>query len=585
MPAKRIPQLNSLSSSGAASNDQLVIFDTDADVTKRIDRSALFAASAGSSLVGYTQGGTGASARTVQEKLREVVSVKDFGAVGDGVADDTAAIQAVAALGVAVYFPSGTYRCTAFSITLASGTLFYGDGIGESVIRFVSTTTTSKVDFVTTAGNIAFDRLTIYHDGPVSETAQIITLENNNIQVTNCEIKSNDSVSVDTAVNAFQFTNSNASNIVVSNCEIHNVNRVILRSNATTGIVSGVLFSDNYIHDLGEGGVQFNFPNGAISSVQIIGNRFKDFYSGSEQIFCGGASLTDAVISDNVFQGSCNECVHLEEAGENIVVSNNIFSVDGTGVFLIDNNASGSSAQPQKIIITGNVFTNTGTAGTNSGIKASEDGSGIESYAYVSVTDNIFDNYEYGAELGYGTIIVKNNTFKSCTFGIKTNDARPDIDGNVFENCTTGITALIFTGLVGSNTFNNCTTVANAVAADTTKLAMSGFKVVLNDDIVLPASTTTDVPLGISVGSRIYGLADVVAYIGATAFRYRISELSFDGTTLTDSQKQMVGAGTVAASGFFDSSGDLVFRFNNTGALQTLRYMVVSFSGMWVSAD
>ena len=66
MSAKRIPQLDSLSSSGAASNDQLVIFDTDADVTKRIDRSALFAASAGSSLVGYTQGGTGASARTVQ---------------------------------------------------------------------------------------------------------------------------------------------------------------------------------------------------------------------------------------------------------------------------------------------------------------------------------------------------------------------------------------------------------------------------------------------------------------------------------------------------------------------------------------
>ena len=84
----------------------------------------------------------------------------------------------------------------------ASGLSFaddtYGDGIDKSIIRFVSTTPTSKVDFVTTAGNIAFDRLTIYHDGPVSETAQIITLENNNIQVTNCKIKSNDSVSVDT---------------------------------------------------------------------------------------------------------------------------------------------------------------------------------------------------------------------------------------------------------------------------------------------------------------------------------------------------------------------------------------------------
>jgi hypothetical protein len=59
--------------------------------------------------VSYTPAGTGAVATTVQTKLRETVSVKDFGAVGDGVADDTAAINAAIAASKAVYFPNGTY--------------------------------------------------------------------------------------------------------------------------------------------------------------------------------------------------------------------------------------------------------------------------------------------------------------------------------------------------------------------------------------------------------------------------------------------------------------------------------------------
>jgi hypothetical protein len=65
-------------------------------------------------LVSYTPAGTGAVLTTVQAKLRESVSVKDFGAVGDGVADDTAAIQAaIAATGTGkLIFPKATYLIT-----------------------------------------------------------------------------------------------------------------------------------------------------------------------------------------------------------------------------------------------------------------------------------------------------------------------------------------------------------------------------------------------------------------------------------------------------------------------------------------
>jgi hypothetical protein len=65
------------------------------------------------SLVSYTPAGTGAVTTTVQAKLRQIVSVQDFGAVGDGVTDDTnailLAIAAMPANGAGLNFPPGTY--------------------------------------------------------------------------------------------------------------------------------------------------------------------------------------------------------------------------------------------------------------------------------------------------------------------------------------------------------------------------------------------------------------------------------------------------------------------------------------------
>jgi hypothetical protein len=58
---------------------------------------------------GFTQSGTGAIQRTVENKLKDTVSVKDFGAVGDGVANDTAAINAALTASNAIFFPAGTY--------------------------------------------------------------------------------------------------------------------------------------------------------------------------------------------------------------------------------------------------------------------------------------------------------------------------------------------------------------------------------------------------------------------------------------------------------------------------------------------
>ena len=61
--------------------------------------------------LGFLPAGTGATTRTIQSKLRETVSVEDFGAVGDGVTDDTAAFTAAgsSASEIQVLVPPGVY--------------------------------------------------------------------------------------------------------------------------------------------------------------------------------------------------------------------------------------------------------------------------------------------------------------------------------------------------------------------------------------------------------------------------------------------------------------------------------------------
>lgn len=99
--------------------------------------------------------GTAKFTRTVQQKLQESVSVKDFGAIGDGVADDTDAIQAAIDYaygngGGTVLIPDGTYNVEG-SLAMKSNVTVSCQA--AAIVDFNNSSASTVISFTGTAGS------------------------------------------------------------------------------------------------------------------------------------------------------------------------------------------------------------------------------------------------------------------------------------------------------------------------------------------------------------------------------------------------------------------------------------------------
>jgi hypothetical protein len=87
----------------------------------------------------FTQSGTGAVQRSVESKLRETISVIDYGADNTYATDATSAIQAAITFalitGRTVYIPTGTYKISGTLSIGGNGTTLIGDGINSTILK------------------------------------------------------------------------------------------------------------------------------------------------------------------------------------------------------------------------------------------------------------------------------------------------------------------------------------------------------------------------------------------------------------------------------------------------------------------
>jgi len=320
--------------------------------------------------------GTAQFSRTVQAKLKEWVSVKDFGALGDGTTDDTIAIQnAINAVvqGGSVYIPATTngYRITSF-ILLPSYINIYGDGkntLGSKIIKDFG-------NYFAFSGNtktyISIKNLSI-----IANALQP-TLPNANGGIglqkcTNCEI---DNVYVSGVCGSGVWL-YDSSDCIISNCTMESWNistyhqdaaDISIYSNSNSNLITG-----NICLGGGDHGIIIQDPYSGSSPTgnKVIGNKVGPHQAYGITVYVTHSYDTKSIIANNEVYGilgtslsGCSGMGIYMQSASGIVTGNQVYNccLSTTNFFTLGG-AAISAATPYKypiIISNNNVYAERG---------------------------------------------------------------------------------------------------------------------------------------------------------------------------------------------------------------------------------
>lgn len=291
-------------------------------------------------------------------------TVKDFGAKCDGVTDDTAAINAAelnASTGIApgiLNFPTGT--CIVTGVTKRTGTIWQGEGIGQTVIKLKASTTTNAV----VAGLNAYTLFgTASFAGILNWGLRDLTIDGN---------RTNGGVSDCLGIFGYAFS---IDRIESQNCTGWGIRSelpiAVDGSLATHSDNASSWVTNSLIHDNNLGGVSWAGPQDS----SLVGNYiYRNLVVGLKAINPGGYGVK---IVSNHFWGSniavrqAVTGVQLDTIG-NTLSNNAIEGATGQQVWIRNNNNT---------IIGGRVFYQNSTPNAVTGIRIGDTGGGLTSAA------------------------------------------------------------------------------------------------------------------------------------------------------------------------------------------------------------